>query len=67
MLAPRRAASIAIELPVGVQIVRFQIAVNGLAPWPRCAPTRRRLDDDERRLILLRNLGGRQARLLQGS
>jgi hypothetical protein len=63
MLPPCWTASL--ELAVGVEIVRFQVAVNRLTSGPRGASTRSGLDDDEWRLVLLGNLGGRQPGLLQ--
>jgi len=63
MLAARRAApTVAIE-PVCFLI--FKIAIDTFTPGACGPPTRRGLDDDERRLVLLGHLGGRQPSLLQ--
>ncbi len=67
MLASRRAPPIAIELAVRIEVIGFQVTVDRFAAWSRGTPARGRLDDDERRLLLLWHFGGRQSSLLEGS
>jgi hypothetical protein len=66
MLAPCRTPPIAIELPIGVQLVGLQIAIDRLAAWTRSPPARGGLDDDERRLFFGWHLSRRQPSFLQG-
>jgi len=59
MLAARCAAAFAIETPVGVQIVCFEIAIDTFTAGTCGSATGGGFDDHERRLILLRNLSWR--------
>jgi hypothetical protein len=64
MLAARWSAPITIELPVGVQIVSFEIAIDALASRACGAASGGGLDHHQRSFLFLGNLGGRQPGLL---
>jgi hypothetical protein len=64
MLTSGRTPAVAIELAIGIQIVCFEIAVNRFAAGTCGSTARRRLDDDEWRILFLRNFRRRQPGLL---
>jgi hypothetical protein len=65
VIAPRDTSSpISIERAIRI-IVRFQVPIDTFAPRPSGPSAWCGLDDDERRVVLLRNLCRRQPRLLQ--
>jgi len=56
MLAAGGAATLTIESPVGIQIICFEISIDTFTAGACGATAWGRLDDHERRLVLLRNL-----------
>jgi hypothetical protein len=57
MLAARGAlATIAVELPVRIQVICFEIAIYTLAPRACGSSARGRFDNNQRGLIFLRDL-----------
>jgi hypothetical protein len=67
MLTAGCASSIAVELAIGIQIVCFEIAIHRFAAGTCGSTARRRLDDDEWRVLFLGNFRRRQPGLLQRS
>jgi hypothetical protein len=57
--------AIPIELAVGIQVVRLEVAIDTFAPWARCTSSGSRLDHHQRGLVFLGNLRRRKPRLLQ--
>jgi hypothetical protein len=56
MLATRRSTALAIESPVGIQIICFEVTIDTFAAGTCGSTAWGGLDHHERRLILLRNL-----------
>jgi hypothetical protein len=65
VLAARRTTSIAIELAIGIQIIRFEITIDALAAGARGATPGSRFDHDKRGLVFLRDLRRCEPGLLQ--
>jgi hypothetical protein len=57
--------SVSVELAVGIQIVGFQVTVDGFSARTGGPTARSRLHDDERGVLFLGNLRWRQPGLLQ--
>jgi hypothetical protein len=64
MLAAWRAAAVTVK-PVLVYVISFEVPIDALAARARGTSTWGRLNDNERGLVLLRNLRRRQPGLLQ--
>ena len=65
MFAARRTTAVSIELPVRIKIISFEISIDTFAAGASRSTAGCGLDNDQRGLLLLRNLRRRQPGLLQ--